>query len=149
MAINKVFISGNLTRDPELRQMPSGTEILSFSVAVNDRRKDPQSGEWRDVPNYFDCTVFGKRAKGLSNCLAKGTKVSIEGKLRWSQWEQDGRKRSKVDIVVDELELMYSQGPQSGSTGPIRQSTQPQGRQEPYSPQQLPYGDVYDSDLPF
>lgn len=106
MSINEVFISGNLTREPEYRQTASGTGILGFGVAVNDRRKDPQSGEWKDVPNYVDCTIFGKRADSLSSLLHKGMKVSIEGKLHYSSWERDGQKRSKLDVTVDEIEFM-------------------------------------------
>lgn len=108
MSINRVIISGNLTRDPELRQTQSGMSVMSFGVAVNDRRKNPSTGEWEDYPNFVDCTMFGARAQSLSNYLSKGTKVSIEGKLRWSQWERDGQKRSKLEVIVDELEFMSS-----------------------------------------
>lgn len=108
MSINRVIISGNLTRDPELRSTASGLPVLSFGVAVNDRRKNQQTGEWEDCPNFIDCTMFGARAESLSRYLSKGTKVSIEGKLRWSQWERDGQKRSKIEVIVDELEFMSS-----------------------------------------
>lgn len=107
MSINKAIISGNLTRDPELRTTAGGTAVLSFSVAVNDRQKNNQTGEWEDYPNFIDCTLFGKRGESLSRFLAKGTKIAIEGKLRWSQWQtQDGGKRSKIEVIVNELELM-------------------------------------------
>lgn len=106
MSINRVNISGNLTRDPDLRATASGSQILSFGVAVNDRAKNPQTGEWEDRPNFVDCVVFGKRAESLSSLLSKGMKVAIEGKLRYSSWEtQDGQKRSKLEVVVDEVEL--------------------------------------------
>ena len=105
MSINKVIISGNLTRDPELKSTASGTSVLKLGVAVNDRRKDA-SGEWTDVPNFVDVTVFGKRGEALARFLSKGAKVAIEGKLRWSQWEKDGEKRSKLEVVADEVELM-------------------------------------------
>ena len=108
MSINKVMISGNLTREPELRRTQSGMAILNMGVAVNDRRKDPQTGEWADYANFVDCVLFGKRAEALSNSLAKGMKVTIEGKLRWSQWERDGQKRSKIEVVIDEIEFMSS-----------------------------------------
>ena len=111
MSINRVMISGNLTRDSELRQTGSGMHVLGFGVAVNDRRKNPQTGDWEDYPNFIDCTMFGARAEAVSKYLLKGTKVSIEGKLRWSQWERDGQKRSKIEVIVDELEFM------SGRTG--------------------------------
>ena len=109
MSINRVIISGNLTRDPELRSTASGLPVLGFGVAVNDRRKNQQTGEWEDYPNFIDCTMFGARAESLSRYLGKGTKVSIEGKLRWSQWEtNEGQKRSKIEIIVDEIEFMSS-----------------------------------------
>ena len=106
MGINRVTVSGNLTRDAELRTTQGGSSVLGFSVAVNDRRKNQQTGEWEDVPNYVDCVVFGKRAEALSKMLRKGSKVAIEGKLRYSAWEKDGSKRSKLEIAVDEVELM-------------------------------------------
>ena len=108
MSINRVIISGNLTRDPELRQTQSGMLVLGLGVAVNDRRKNQTTGEWEDYPNFIDCTMFGSRAEALSRYLSKGTKVAIEGKLRWSQWERDGQQRSKIEVIVDELEFMSS-----------------------------------------
>lgn len=84
MSINRVNISGNLTRDPELRATASGTQVLSFGVAVNDRRRNPQTGEWEDYPNFVDCTMYGTRAEAVSRYLSKGSKVAIEGKLRYS-----------------------------------------------------------------
>ena len=87
MGINRVNISGNLTRDPELRATASGTQVSSFGVAVNDRRRNPQTGDWEDYPNFVDCTMFGTRAEAVSRYLSKGSKVAIEGKLRYSSWE--------------------------------------------------------------
>ncbi len=117
MSINKVLISGNLTRDPELRQTASGMPVLSFGVAVNDRRRNQQTGEWEDYPNFVDCTMFGNRASSLSRYLHKGIKVAIEGKLRYSSWEKDGTKRSKLEVIVDELEFMSSRSGQEGGNG--------------------------------
>ena len=113
MSINRVAISGNLTRDAELRSTASGLAVLSFGVAVNDRRKNAQTGEWEDCPNFIDCIMFGSRAESLSDHLAKGAKVAVEGKLRWSQWERDGQKRSKIEVVVEEIEFMSR--PKGGS----------------------------------
>ena len=115
MSINRVVISGNLTRDPELRSTASGMAVMGFGVAVNDRRKNPQTGEWEDYPNFIDCTMFGARANSLHSHLTKGTKVTIEGKLRWSQWERDGQKRSKIEVIVDDLEFMSSRNSNSAS----------------------------------
>lgn len=115
VSINRVNISGNLTRDPELRATQGGTQILSFGVAVNDRRRNPQSQEWEDYPNFVDCVVFGARAEALSRFLHKGSKVAIEGKLRYSSWEaRDGSRRSKLEVVVDEVEFL---SPRNGNNG--------------------------------
>ncbi len=109
MSINRVIITGNLTRDPELRATPNGTSVLALGVAVNDRRKNPSTGEWEDVPNFIDVTVFGPRADALSRFLKKGSKVAIEGRLRWHQWETaQGEKRSKIEVVAEEIEFLSS-----------------------------------------
>ena len=108
MSINRVAISGNLTRDAELRTTQSGMSILDFGVAVNDRRKNQHTGEWEDWPNFVDCTMFGARAEKLQPYLAKGSKVALEGKLRYSSWESGGQRRSKLSVIVDELEFMSS-----------------------------------------
>lgn len=106
MSINRVNVSGNLTRDPELRTTASGLPVLGFGLAVTDRRKNQQTGEWEDYPNFIDCTMFGTRAESVVKFLSKGSKVAIEGKLRWSQWERDGQKRSKIEIIIDEIEFL-------------------------------------------
>lgn len=119
MSINRVVISGNLTRDPELRATGSGMSVLKMGVAVNDRRKNQQSGEWEDYANFVDVTMFGARAEAVSRFLTKGTKVAIEGKLRWSQWEsQQGEKRSKLEVVADEIEFLSSRDGGSSSYTP-------------------------------
>lgn len=109
--INSVTISGNLTRDPEMRQTASGMQIMSFGVAVNDRRKN-QQGEWEDYANFIDVTMFGNRAQSLSNMLTKGMKVCIHGKLRYSSWDDrnGGGKRSKIEVVADGIDLMAQRG---------------------------------------
>lgn len=110
MSINRVNITGNLTRDPDFRSTASGMPVLGFGVAVNDRRKNQQTGEWEDCPNFIDCTMFGARAQSVSRFLSKGSKVAIDGKLRWSQWERDGQKRSKIEVIVDDIEFLSSKG---------------------------------------
>lgn len=109
MSINRVIISGNLTRDPELRATSAGLPVMQLNVAVNDRRKDPKTGEWQDYPNFVDCTLFGTRADHVATYLSKGSKVAIEGKLRWSQWEKDGIRRSKIEVIAEEIEFMSKQ----------------------------------------
>ena len=124
MSINRVNISGNLTRDPETR---GGGSVLAFGVAVNDRRRNPDTDEWEDVPNYIDCVVFGKRAEPLSRMLHKGDKVAIEGKLRWSSWETDDGRRSKIEVVVDEVEFMSRKADGQGGA-PRQRPAAPQGQ---------------------
>ena len=122
MAINKATITGNITRDPELRQTQGGTSVLTIGVAVNDRRKNQQTGEWEDYPNFIDCTIFGNRATGVAPRLEKGMKVAIEGKLNQSRWQaEDGTNRSKIEIIVDEIEFMSRQQGQTASK-PVRPS---------------------------
>lgn len=154
MSINRVIISGNLSRDPDLRQTSGGTMVLGFGVAVNDRRRNPQTGEWEDFPNWVDCVVFGKRAESLSDMLRKGMKVAIEGKLRYSAWEaKDGQKRSKIEVAVDELELMQQRQQPAAAYPPApayqqAPAYQPQPQEQPPM-RQAPAMDVYDGDIPF
>ena len=128
MSINRVCISGNLTRDAEVRMTQSGMAIMSLSVAVNDRRKNA-NGEWEDHANFVDCTMFGSRAEKLANYLVKGTKVCIEGRLRYSSWERDGQKRSKLEVLVDEIEFM--------------------SREQKQAKAEFVEATVYDSEIPF
>ena len=158
MGINRVNISGNLTRDPELRATASGTQVSSFGVAVNDRRRNPQTGDWEDYPNFVDCTMFGTRAEAVSRYLSKGSKVAIEGKLRYSSWERDGQRRSKLEVIVDEIEFMsrgqqgeaggYAPAPSYGQQGGYAPAPAPQQAPAPMAPVP-PAVDVYDEDIPF
>lgn len=150
-SINTVNITGNLTRDPELRMTNSGTPVLMFSVAVNDRRKNVQTGEWEDYPNYIDCTMFGARAESVSKYIGKGTKVAVMGKLRWSQWEKDGQKRSKISVIAEEIEFMSAKREQATTEAPqeYQQSQAYQQPQEYQQPQQFEPASVYDEDIPF
>jgi single-strand DNA-binding protein len=115
--INRVTITGNLTRDPELRSTQSGTAICSLRVAVNSRRKD-DSGQWADKPNYFDVTVFGAQGENCAQYLAKGRPVAIDGRLNWREWEtKEGDKRQSVDIIADSVQFLGSRdaAPANGS----------------------------------
>ena len=152
MSINRVIISGNLTRDPDLRSTASGMAVLSLGVAVNDRRRNQQTGEWEDDPNFVDCTMFGTRAESLARFLSKGTKVTIEGKLRWSQGERDGQKRSKLEVVVDDLEFMSSRngGQQGGyNNGGYGNQSYAPAAPAPAAPVIETSSSVYDEDIPF
>jgi len=141
MSINKVLITGNLTRDPELRATGSGMSVLKMGVAVNDRRKNPQSGEWEEVPNYIDVVVFGTRGESLSRFLSKGAKVAVEGKLRWSSWEDkdSGAKRSKIEVIADDIEFMSARGEGGGGGGGYSAPAAPAATSEP----------VFEDDIPF
>jgi single-strand DNA-binding protein len=133
MSINRVVISGNLTRDPELKALPSGTSVLGLGIAVNDRRKNQETGQWEDVPNFFDVSIFGARADALSRFLAKGSKVAIEGRLRWHQWEtKEGDKRSKVDIIADEIEFLSSREGAPSYSAPTSAPTDVIGEDIPF-----------------
>lgn len=148
MSINRVNITGNLTRDPELRATAGGTQILSFGVAVNDRRKNPQTGAWEDVPNFVDCIVFGQRAEAVSRFISKGSKVAIEGKLRFSSWEtKDGDRRSKLEVVVDEIDFMSRPNGQQ-VTSPAAEAAKVADTPV-YGAPRAPEPEFYDADIPF
>lgn len=148
MSINRVNITGNLTRDPELRATAGGTQILAFGVAVNDRRKNPQTGAWEDVPNFVDCIVFGQRAEAVSRFISKGSKVAIEGKLRYSSWEtKDGDRRSKLEVIVDEIDFMSRANGQQ-VTSPAAEAAKVADTPV-YGAPRAPEPELYDADIPF
>lgn len=162
MSINRAEVSGNLTRDPELRSTQGGTSVLTFGLAVNDRRKNSQTGEWEDYANYIDCVVFGNRAEWLGKELRKGKKVYLDGKLRYTSWERDGQKRSKIEIVVDDIDFdrppkdtQAVQGHQVASSATNSHGYQnasqnrPQGRMSASSNQATQQSTYDDSDIPF
>src|SRR4051794_15538401 len=121
--INRVIITGNLTSDPELRSLPSGTSVCKLRVAVNTRRKDSQSGEWRDFPNYFDVTVWGAQGENCARYLSKGRGVGVDGRLEWREWQdKEGNKRQSVDIIADTVQFLGSRdgGENGGGLPPER-----------------------------
>lgn len=148
MPINSVTFGGNLTRDAELRMSKAGNPVLSFAIAVNNRRKGV-NGVWEDDPMYMDCVMFGNRAQKIADAglLAKGVKVVVSGKLTESHWEKDGQKRSRKQTLVDEIEIQRptqnrqsqpNQNPTQTQTQPTGYPTQtygqPTGYAEPYQP---------------
>lgn len=153
MSLNRVTISGNLTREPELRQTPSGYEILNVGVAVNDRRKNQQSGEWEDYANFVDVVVFGKRASSLSKILTKGMKVAIDGKLRYSSWEdKEGHKRSKLEVIAEDVDIMQRKGDggsRGGSDGYSARDIQRMAGGSVNHAENYASDDMYDDDIPF
>lgn len=147
-SINRVVLVGNLTRDPELRSTPSGTSVCALRVAVNDRVKDPTTGEWGDKPNYFSVDVFGSQGERCAQWLSRGRQVAVEGRLRWREWEtQDGQKREAVSVVADNVQFIGPREPSAGGD----QAPQRQGgavfNSEGLKP---PAGDFQeDDDIPF
>lgn len=102
--INTVALGGNMTRDAELVEFESGGCKLSFSLAVNESKKNRETGEWEDYPNYVDCVMFGKRAAAISGYMRKGTYVSLQGHLHQQRWrDRDDNPKQKIEVIVDEL----------------------------------------------
>ena len=155
--MNKVMLIGNLTRDSELRHLPSGTAVLGMGIAVNDRRKNGQTGQWEDRPNFFNLTMMGERAEKISGYLTKGKKVAVVGKLEYRAWEnQAGEKRSTVEVFVEDIEFLSSAN-EGGGGGGGYQPREPQA-QAPSAPapqyskspaDDLGGIDVNDEEIPF
>lgn len=148
--INVVTISGNIGREPELRQTKGGTQVLTFSLAVSDRKRNPQNDVWEEVTNWIPCVVFGNRAESLSRFLAKGMKCAIEGKLRQSSYEdKSGQKRSKIEVIVGEVEFLSNSKAQNQA-----QPQQPTNYTNQYqnaanTGAQASQSDYYEDDCPF
>lgn len=127
--INRVALVGRLTRDAEIKVTQGGMQITKFALAVNRRRK--QGDEWVDEAHFFDCVIFGRMGEAISRYLTKGKQVAIDGALTQDRWEQDGVKRSRVQIVADNVQLLGG-----GSDGKEKQqSSKP--------------GDDFDDDIPW
>jgi single-strand DNA-binding protein len=153
--INVVVVTGNLTRDPELRSLPSGTSVCEMRVAVNSSRKD-ESGNWVDKPNYFDVTVWGAQGENCATYLSKGRPVAIKGRLDWREWEaQDGTKRQAVRIIADSVQFLGSRDGSGGGSGngfqaqsDVPADTSDFQSSEPSSDQTAAVG-ASDDDIPF
>lgn len=116
---NRVILLGNLTRDPELRHLPSNMAVCNFGLAVNDRYKDKQTDQWVEKPNFIDCEAFGRTAEVIQQYVSKGRPLFIEGKLRFSQWDDKttGQKRSKLTVVVDNFQFVGGRDGEPGGGG--------------------------------
>ena len=146
--INRVVISGNLTRDPELRSIPnSGTSVCSLRIAVNSRRKD-ESGQWVDKPNYFDVTVFGAQGENCAQYLSKGRPVAVDGRLNWREWEKDGVKRQSVDIIADSVQFLGSREGGQGNGNGMVESDLPADTSD-FQQAAVSSGGGSDDDIPF
>jgi len=144
--INRVVLTGNLTRDPELRTTPSGTAVCSLRLACNTRRKDG-SGQWIDKPNYFDVTVWGAQGENCSTYLQKGRPVAVDGRLEWREWDdQQGNKRQAVDIIADSVQFLGSRDGGENGGGFTPQSDVPADTGDFAK---APTGAAADDDIPF
>ena len=117
--INRVVITGNLTRDPELRSISSsGNSVCSLRIACNGRRKNNETGQWEDQPNYFDVTVWGAQGENCAKYLSKGRPVAIDGRLQWREWnDKEGNKRQSVDIIAESVQFLGSREDGGNGTG--------------------------------
>jgi|SRR6478672_5938559 single-strand DNA-binding protein len=140
--INRVVVAGNLTRDPELRQLPSGTSVCKLRVAVNTRIKDRETQQWTDKPNYFDVTVWGAQGESCSRYLQKGSGILVDGRLEWREWDaQDGTKRQSVEIIAENTQ--FTGGRESAASSGDSEFTPEPAR----AAQTVPAAD--DDDIPF
>ena len=148
--INRVVLTGNLTRDPELRSLPSGMSVCSLRIASNTRRKGA-TGEWEDKPNYFSVTVWGAQGENCARFLSKGRPVALDGRLEWREWQgQDGAKRESVEIVADSVQFLGGRDEgQGGGNGFTPQSDVPVDNRD-FQPAGATAGSApADDDIPF
>ena len=115
-SFNRVILLGNVTRDPELRYIPSGTAVTEIGLAVNDRRKGP-NGDWIEETTFVDVTLWGRTAEIAGEYLTKGAPVLIEGRLKLDTWEKDGKKNSKLRVIGEKMQLLGSRGGSGGGSG--------------------------------
>lgn len=144
MNINRCELSGNVTRDGELKATKGGTPVLTFGLAFNDLKRNQQTGEWDSIPNFIDCVAYGKFAEGVAKHVIKGQKVFLAGKLHYSSWESNGTKRSKIELIVDTIDL--AGGRKQGEQQPAQQVQQAPAYSTP--PAQI-QDDLYDEEIPF
>ena len=151
--INRVVLTGNLTRDPELRSTNSGMSVCSLRIATNTRQKDP-SGEWTDRAHYFSVTVFGAQGENCARFLSKGRPVAIDGRLQWREWQdQNGNKRESVEIVAESVQFLGGRDDSMGNgNGFTPQSDVPADTRD-FEPAGAPSGGsspaAGDDDIPF
>lgn len=151
-SLNKVFLMGNLTRDPELRYIPSGTAVADLGLAINERFKDRDSGEWREKPVFVDVTVWRRQAETCADYLSKGSPVMIEGRLQLDQWENsEGQKRSKLKVLADRVQFLSGGQPKGERRSSSGGGGQHQSGAAPSAPPDFAdhATETDDDDLPF
>ena len=151
--INRVVLTGNLTTDPELRNLPSGMSVCKLRVACNTRRKGA-SGEWEDKPNYFDVTVWGAQGENCARYLSKGRPVAIDGRLEWREWEaKEGGKRQAIDIIADSVQFLGGRDEAPNGGGGFTPQSDVPVNQSDFQPAGAPVGGggsaPADDDIPF
>lgn len=152
-SFNRVILVGNLTRDPELKYIPSGTAVTEIGLAVNDRRKTAQ-GEWVDETTFVDVTLWGRTAEVASEYLTKGAPLLVEGRLKLDSWEKEGKKMSKLRVIGERMQMLSGKGQGGGGGGAPASRGRPQGQQsrapqEDYSQGEPDFGEPSGQDLPF
>jgi single-strand DNA-binding protein len=152
--INRVVLTGNLTRDPELRSTSSGTSVCSLRIATNTRRKDQSTGEWVDKPNFFDVTVWGAQGENCARFLSKGRPVAIDGRLEWREWETpEGHKRQAVDIIADSVQFLGGRDDAGGQSNGFTPRSDVPADTRDFEPAATPSGGsgggTTDDDIPF
>jgi single-strand DNA-binding protein len=151
--INRVILTGNLTRDPELSSLSaSGTSVCSLRVACNGRRKNNDTGQWEDQPNFFDITVWGAQGENCARFLSKGRPVAIDGRLRWREWTtNEGQKRQAVDIIAETVQFLGGRDDAGNGNG-FSSGARPAESDVPIDTgdfQRTPAGAGADEDIPF
>lgn len=131
-SLNQVTLMGNLTRDPELRQTPSGQNVCSFSLALNRAYKD-QGGQWQEATDYIDIVAWGPLAERVSQYLSKGRRCLVQGRLQSRSWEQDGQKRSKVEVLANDVTFLDGRGEGGGNSGSYDSNDAPAPTAKPAS----------------
>ena len=134
--INRVILTGNLTRDPEVRSTNSGLSVCSLRLAVNSRRKDGTTGNWVDEPNYFDITVFGAQGENCARFLSKGRPVAVDGRLRWREWQTDnGDKRQAIEVIAESVQFLGGRDDAGGGGGGFTPQTDVPVNTSDFAPQ--------------
>jgi single-strand DNA-binding protein len=149
--VNVVVITGNLTKDPELRSTPGGTAVCKLRVAVNSRRKDSSTGDWVDKPNYFDVTVWGAQGENCANYLYKGRPVAVEGRLEWREWDaSDGSgKRQAVEIIANTVQFLGSREDNPNRGNGIQARSDVPADTSDFEGEKAGVGNSSDDDIPF
>lgn len=144
MYLNKAFIFGNLTRDPEVRSLPSGVQVTSFSLATNRVWKD-QNGAKQESTEFHNIVVFGRQAETSAQYLKKGSSALIEGRIQTRSWEADGQKKYRTEIVADRVQF----GPRTGGQAPSADTSKPKAKKEELDTIEYPDDEINPDDIPF